>query len=97
MSGSASPADHQGQLDRLRKGIDEAAIARDADGLSGLSSRVVDLLDGVEQQGGVADHGQLLVLNGLRAFLAQSKACLAWLWSNRPVDSVVTALQASAA
>jgi glutathionylspermidine synthase len=28
------------------------------------------------------DH-QLLVLNGLRGFLAQSKACLAWLWSNR--------------
>ncbi len=27
--------------------------------------------------------GRLLVLNGLRAFLAQSKACLAWLWSNR--------------
>jgi glutathionylspermidine synthase len=27
--------------------------------------------------------GQLLVLNGLRGFLAQSKACLAWLWSNR--------------
>jgi glutathionylspermidine synthase len=27
--------------------------------------------------------GQLLLLNGLRGFLAQSKACLAWLWSNR--------------
>jgi glutathionylspermidine synthase len=27
--------------------------------------------------------GRLLVLNGLRGFLAQSKACLAWLWSNR--------------
>lgn len=26
---------------------------------------------------------RLLVLNGLRGFLAQSKACLAWLWSNR--------------
>lgn len=26
---------------------------------------------------------KLLALNGLRAFLAQSKACLAWLWSNR--------------
>ncbi|MGI9146371.1 MAG: glutathionylspermidine synthase family protein [Chloroflexota bacterium] len=30
-----------------------------------------------------AIDGDLLVLNGLRAFLAQSKACLAWLWSNR--------------
>ena len=30
-----------------------------------------------------AIEGQLLVLNGLRGFLAQSKACLAWLWSNR--------------
>jgi glutathionylspermidine synthase len=27
--------------------------------------------------------GRLLALNGLRGFLAQSKACLAWLWSNR--------------
>jgi glutathionylspermidine synthase len=27
--------------------------------------------------------GRLLILNGLRAFLAQSKACLAWLWANR--------------
>jgi glutathionylspermidine synthase len=27
--------------------------------------------------------GRLLILNGLRGFLAQSKACLAWLWSNR--------------
>jgi glutathionylspermidine synthase len=27
--------------------------------------------------------GRLLMLNGLRGFLAQSKACLAWLWSNR--------------
>src|SRR5207253_7904307 len=26
---------------------------------------------------------RLLVLNGLRGFLAQSKACLAWLWANR--------------
>jgi glutathionylspermidine synthase len=25
----------------------------------------------------------LLLLNGLRGFLAQSKACLAWLWANR--------------
>jgi glutathionylspermidine synthase len=30
-----------------------------------------------------AIDGNLLVLNGLRGFLAQSKACLAWLWSNR--------------
>jgi len=30
-----------------------------------------------------AIDGSLLVLNGLRGFLAQSKACLAWLWSNR--------------
>ncbi len=33
--------------------------------------------------------GRLLMLNGLRGFLAQSKACLAWLWANRarlPVD-----------
>jgi len=30
-----------------------------------------------------AIDGQLLVLNGLRGFLAQSKACLAWLWTNR--------------
>ena len=29
-------------------------------------------------------NGRLLLLNGLRGFLAQSKACLAWLWSNRP-------------
>ena len=28
-------------------------------------------------------EGRLLALNGLRGFLAQSKACLAWLWSNR--------------
>ncbi len=27
--------------------------------------------------------GKLLLLNGLRGFLAQSKACLAWLWANR--------------
>src|SRR5262249_30245679 len=27
--------------------------------------------------------GRLLILNGLRGFLAQSKACLAWLWTNR--------------
>jgi len=27
--------------------------------------------------------GRLLLLNGLRGFLAQSKACLAWVWSNR--------------
>jgi glutathionylspermidine synthase len=26
---------------------------------------------------------RLLLLNGLRGFLAQSKACLAWLWANR--------------
>jgi glutathionylspermidine synthase len=31
--------------------------------------------------------GQLLALNGLRGFLAQSKACLAWLWSNRSAFS----------
>jgi glutathionylspermidine synthase len=30
-----------------------------------------------------AIDGQLLLLNGLRGFLAQSKACLAWLWTNR--------------
>jgi glutathionylspermidine synthase len=30
-----------------------------------------------------AIDGRLLILNGLRGFLAQSKACLAWLWSNR--------------
>jgi glutathionylspermidine synthase len=30
-----------------------------------------------------AVEGRLLLLNGLRGFLAQSKACLAWLWSNR--------------
>ncbi len=30
-----------------------------------------------------AIDGRLLVLNGLRGFLAQSKACLAWLWMNR--------------
>jgi glutathionylspermidine synthase len=30
-----------------------------------------------------AIDGNLLLLNGLRGFLAQSKACLAWLWSNR--------------
>jgi glutathionylspermidine synthase len=30
-----------------------------------------------------AIDGNLLVLNGLRGFLAQSKACLAWLWANR--------------
>ncbi len=28
-------------------------------------------------------EGRLLLLNGLRGFVAQSKACLAWLWSNR--------------
>jgi glutathionylspermidine synthase len=33
--------------------------------------------------GEAAADGSLLVLNGLRGFLAQSKACLAWLWSNR--------------
>jgi glutathionylspermidine synthase len=27
--------------------------------------------------------GRLLLFNGLRGFLAQSKACLAWLWANR--------------
>jgi glutathionylspermidine synthase len=27
--------------------------------------------------------GRVLLLNGLRGFLAQSKACLAWLWANR--------------
>jgi hypothetical protein len=31
----------------------------------------------------LAIDGRLLLLNGLRGFLAQSKACLAWLWSNR--------------
>src|SRR5207248_2299117 len=30
-----------------------------------------------------AIDGELLLLNGLRGFLAQSKACLAWLWTNR--------------
>jgi glutathionylspermidine synthase len=30
-----------------------------------------------------AIDGNLLLLNGLRGFLAQSKACMAWLWSNR--------------
>jgi glutathionylspermidine synthase len=30
-----------------------------------------------------AIDGRLLILNGLRGFLAQSKACLAWLWWNR--------------
>jgi glutathionylspermidine synthase len=30
-----------------------------------------------------AIDGRLLALNGLRGFVAQSKACLAWLWSNR--------------
>jgi glutathionylspermidine synthase len=30
-----------------------------------------------------AIDGRLLMLNGLRGFLAQSKACLAWLWWNR--------------
>lgn len=30
-----------------------------------------------------AIDGKLLLLNGLRGFLAQSKACLAWLWTNR--------------
>ena len=28
-------------------------------------------------------ESRLLLLNGLRGFLAQSKACLAWLWANR--------------
>jgi glutathionylspermidine synthase len=28
-------------------------------------------------------EGRLLLLNGLRGFLAQSKACLAWLWMHR--------------
>jgi glutathionylspermidine synthase len=30
-----------------------------------------------------AIEGEVLLLNGLRGFLAQSKACLAWLWANR--------------
>ena len=30
-----------------------------------------------------SSDGRLLILNGLRGFLAQSKACLAWLWANR--------------
>jgi glutathionylspermidine synthase len=30
-----------------------------------------------------AIDGNVLLLNGLRGFLAQSKACLAWLWANR--------------
>jgi glutathionylspermidine synthase len=30
-----------------------------------------------------AIEGRILLLNGLRGFLAQSKACLAWLWTNR--------------
>ena len=30
-----------------------------------------------------AISGKVLMLNGLRGFLAQSKACLAWLWTNR--------------
>ena len=30
-----------------------------------------------------AIDGRLLLLNGLRGFVAQSKACLAWLWANR--------------
>jgi glutathionylspermidine synthase len=30
-----------------------------------------------------AIEGRLLLLNGLRGFIAQSKACLAWLWANR--------------
>jgi glutathionylspermidine synthase len=30
-----------------------------------------------------AIDGRLLLLNGLRGFLGQSKACLAWLWANR--------------
>jgi glutathionylspermidine synthase len=30
-----------------------------------------------------AIDGRLLMFNGLRGFLAQSKTCLAWLWSNR--------------
>jgi glutathionylspermidine synthase len=30
-----------------------------------------------------AIDGRLLLFNGLRGFLAQSKACLAWLWANR--------------
>jgi glutathionylspermidine synthase len=37
--------------------------------------------------------GQVLMLNGLRGFLAQSKTCLAWLWSNRStLDSADRAL-----
>jgi glutathionylspermidine synthase len=36
-----------------------------------------------------AIDGTLLVLNGLRGFLAQSKACLAWLWANRQALSSV--------
>jgi glutathionylspermidine synthase len=31
----------------------------------------------------VALDGNLVLLNGLRGFLGQSKACLAWLWSER--------------
>lgn len=31
----------------------------------------------------LAIDGRLLLLNGLRGFVAQSKACLAWLWTNR--------------
>jgi len=34
-----------------------------------------------------AIDGRLLLLNGLRGFLAQSKACLAWLWANRALFS----------
>jgi glutathionylspermidine synthase len=30
-----------------------------------------------------ACDGQVLLLNGLRGFVAQSKACLAWLWAHR--------------
>ncbi len=30
-----------------------------------------------------AIDGRLIALNGLRGFIAQSKACLAWLWTNR--------------
>ena len=33
--------------------------------------------------------GHLLLLNGLRGVLAQSKACLAWLWSNRDTFGTV--------
>jgi glutathionylspermidine synthase len=40
-----------------------------------------------------AIEGQLLMLNGLRGFLAQSKACLAWLWANRMSFSECDAIE----